>query len=277
MDILYIIGTGSKWSNNELRFSLRSVEKFGKNVGRVFVCGANPGFLSDEVIFIPCDDPTDMPHKNIMHKIQHVLDTTDIGDEFILASDDHFYVKPTDFGKMTVWRYEWRGECIWDYVIKDERYYRSMVETRQLLKEAGLPIYLTNPHCGKPMSRSVWQKTAALRVAAMNLPHGGEVNCIIGNQMIADGVKPTLYRDVKIKHFDNIKDLEQQIGDSHCFSIFDSAIRCGLEQYLLRLFPEPCRYEYTPATKKDNKQPRRIEHTVRKGGSIITKTKYIYD
>lgn len=273
MDILYIIGTGSKWSNNELRFSLRSVAKFGQNVGRIFVCGANPGILSDEVIFVPCDDPYDMPHKNIMHKIQHVIDTTNIGEEFLLSSDDHFFVRPVDFDNYPLYH---KGE-IPSVAQKKENYYYSMVETRQLLEEAGLPVYLTNPHCDTHFSRSVWQKTAALRVAAMNLPHGGEVNCIIGNQMIADGVKPTLYRDVKIIHFDNIKDLEQQIGDSHCFSIFDSAIRCGLENYLLRLFPEPCRYEYMPTTKKDNKQPRRIEYTVRKGGSIITKTKYVYD
>lgn len=37
MDILYVIGRGSKWENNELRYSLRSLEKNGINVGNIFI------------------------------------------------------------------------------------------------------------------------------------------------------------------------------------------------------------------------------------------------
>ena len=274
MDILYIIGTGSKWANNEIRYSLRSVAKFGKNVGRIFVCGANPGILSDEVIFVPCDDPYECAHKNIMHKIGHVIDNTDIGDEFLLSSDDHFFVRPVDFNTYPLY---YKG-AIPEIASKNETYCLSMVETRKLLEDAGLPIYMTNPHCDTHISRSVWQKTEALRVAAMELPHGGEVNCIIGNQMIADGLKPVLYSDVKVGEFSGIGNLKKMIGDSHCFSIYDSAIRCGVEEYLMRLFPTPCRYEYVaPIKPKQKHEPRRIEYKVRKGGAIITKTKYVYD
>lgn len=280
MDILYVIGSGSKWSNNEIRFSLRSVEKFGKNVGRIFVCGVNPGILSDKVIFVPCDDPYDCAHKNIMHKIDYVINHTDISDEFLLSSDDHFFVKPVDFDNYPLYKHECFGKVIPNYVWQEgDNYFYSLAETRKLLEDAGLPYFLTNPHCDTHISRSVWQKTAALRVAAMELPHGGEVNCIIGNQLIADGAKAVLYKDIKIMDFESPADLERQIGDSHCFSIFDSAVRCGLEQYLLRLFPNPSKYEYVaPASPTSTPhQPRRVAYTVRKGAAIITKYKYIYD
>ena len=56
IDILYIVGTGSHWNNYELRYSLRTLEKYGKNIGRVFVSGANPGFLSDKIIYINIPD-----------------------------------------------------------------------------------------------------------------------------------------------------------------------------------------------------------------------------
>ena len=39
-------------SNNELRISLRSVEKNLTGVGKIFVIGENPGFLSEKVIHI---------------------------------------------------------------------------------------------------------------------------------------------------------------------------------------------------------------------------------
>ena len=37
MDVLYIVGPESGHQNRELRWSLRSLEKFGRNLGRVVV------------------------------------------------------------------------------------------------------------------------------------------------------------------------------------------------------------------------------------------------
>lgn len=53
MDIIYSIGSGSTWDNNELRYSLRSLDMYGKSYDRVFVVGNIPEFLSDEVIKVP--------------------------------------------------------------------------------------------------------------------------------------------------------------------------------------------------------------------------------
>ncbi|MBR0299772.1 MAG: hypothetical protein IJQ93_05590, partial [Bacteroidales bacterium] len=56
MDILYIVGAGcSRCNDFELRMSLRSIAMYGKNVGRVFVCGHCPDWLSDEVVKLPLD------------------------------------------------------------------------------------------------------------------------------------------------------------------------------------------------------------------------------
>ncbi|MCQ2310172.1 MAG: hypothetical protein MJZ64_00255 [Paludibacteraceae bacterium] len=275
MDILYIIGAGSKWANNELRYSLRSVAKFGKNVGRIYVCGVNPGIISDKVTFIPCDDPYDTAHKNIQHKIDYAIRNSDIGEHFLLSSDDHFFVRDVDLDKYPLYS---KG-MLPDVVKKNEPYFHSLVETRQLLEQASLPINQTNPHCDTHITRSVWEKTADLRVAAMNLPHGGEVNCIIGNQLIADGMKCTPYRDVKVRQFKSINDLKRQIGDSHCFSIFDSAIYCGLEEYLMQLFPEQCEYELVskPKPKSKRKEPRYVPYYVNMSGAKVIKYKPIYD
>lgn len=37
MDILYILGNGSVHDNMEIRLSLRTVEKYAKNLDRVFI------------------------------------------------------------------------------------------------------------------------------------------------------------------------------------------------------------------------------------------------
>ena len=44
MDIVYILGNGSKFNNEEIRYSLRSLEKF-VNFDRVFIVGECPKFL----------------------------------------------------------------------------------------------------------------------------------------------------------------------------------------------------------------------------------------
>lgn len=275
MDILYIIGAGSTWANNELRYSLRSVSKFGKNVGRIFVCGVNPGILSDKVTFIPCDDPYDMAHKNIQYKIDYAIRNSDIGEHFLLSSDDHFFVRDVDFDEYPLYT---KG-ILPDRTDKNQNYFLSLVETRNLLIKANLTTQQTNPHCDTHITRSVWEKTTDLRVSGMNLPHGGEVNCIIGNQLIADGMKPTPYRDVKIRKFKNIADLKRKIGDNHCFSIYDSAIGCGIEEYLQQLFPTPCEYEVVsvPKYKSTKKEPRRVSYYENICGAKIIKYKYIYD
>jgi len=39
VDVVYPLSNGSHWDNNELRYSLRSLEKYALNLGRVFVVG----------------------------------------------------------------------------------------------------------------------------------------------------------------------------------------------------------------------------------------------
>jgi len=47
MDIVYVLGSGSEWDDNEIRFSLRSVEKYLTGVGNVYIIGKKPNFLKD--------------------------------------------------------------------------------------------------------------------------------------------------------------------------------------------------------------------------------------
>ena len=82
MDILYIIGKNkSLCSNFELKCSLRSIAKYGKNIDRVFVAGYCPEWLSDEVIKIPYEQPyaddnitTHEKHCNIAATILYAIE-----------------------------------------------------------------------------------------------------------------------------------------------------------------------------------------------------------
>jgi len=55
IDVVYPLGSGSAWDNNELRYSLRSLENNLLDLGRVFVVGQRPPWLV-EAVHIPMED-----------------------------------------------------------------------------------------------------------------------------------------------------------------------------------------------------------------------------
>ena len=52
MDILYYIGDGSHHNNEELRYSLRALEKHCKDIDEVWIVGNKPHFLNDKVKYL---------------------------------------------------------------------------------------------------------------------------------------------------------------------------------------------------------------------------------
>ena len=99
MDVVYILGSGSSWNNNEIRFSLRSIAKYGIGVGQIFVVGTLPAFLSDEVIHIPAEDiynPMQNADGNIAYKVMLACQDERLSDNFLFINDDHILLKPID-------------------------------------------------------------------------------------------------------------------------------------------------------------------------------------
>ena len=240
MNILYVIGKGSEWSNNELRLSLRSIAKNGKNVGRVYIVGYKPDFVSDAVTYIPCDDPYDVAHKNILHKVLYAIEHSDIGKHFLISSDDHYYMKTTDFDKLPVYyrqleipekvRDPWSVYC------------NSLHDTRSILLEKGLTIYQTNPHCNTHFDVGIYEKYKDIFDLAMWIPNGGELKCIMGNLLIKEGWKAAPFKDAKLGAKDTIAEIEQR-AKCGCLSSTPGIAGSPLAQYLFKMFNTKCKYE----------------------------------
>lgn len=97
-DIVYILGTDSRWRNNEIRYSLRSL----KNIehGKVFIVGHKPLWLTDQAIHISAEDEYDNKLKNSLTKQIIAAKDPRIGDRFILMNDDFFIMEPTSIVPM---------------------------------------------------------------------------------------------------------------------------------------------------------------------------------
>ena len=102
MDILYVVGTlpkkNSLWRNNELRFSLRSVERFFPNHGKIYIAGKIPQPITN-VTFVNAEDKFHDTffidaQKNTNLKLQKAIEIPELSEEFVLFNDDFFLLQP---------------------------------------------------------------------------------------------------------------------------------------------------------------------------------------
>lgn len=167
MDILYIIGKGcSDCENRELRYSLCSIEKYGKNVGKVYVVGYCPDWLSDEVIKIPFEQPWQKKkdseidtmdnlakkHANLTASVLYAVDNSDIGDEFLVSMDDHIYIRNVDFDNYPFYCTNTNGNL---NLPKDSnrQWQKLLAATRKMLEQENLSIYRCVLHRNMHLSR----------------------------------------------------------------------------------------------------------------------------
>lgn len=244
MDLLYVVGTGSKYNNDELKYSLRSVEKNCTGYDRIFIVGYKPDFLNDNVIHIPCNDRSDVyKHWNMLNKIKVSVDTTDISDNFVLQSDDHFYCKPYDFNKIQIYH---RSEIIREVpkLCSNPRFKTAMVETRKLLEKHNLPTIQTSAHCGTWFNKTIFKSIEdTLIKEALENYWGCEPTCLVEAVMQKElGIKPVPRKDVKINKDASIEAALLRIGDNFCFSVNDRGFQLMLP-YLQQKFPNKSKYE----------------------------------
>jgi len=95
-DLVYTVKRGgSRSDDNELRYSLRSVEKHLKNFRNVYIIGYKPDFITN-VIHIPAEDKMVVPDQNILNKLLTACTHPDISDSFLFFNDDHYLLQDFD-------------------------------------------------------------------------------------------------------------------------------------------------------------------------------------
>jgi len=89
MDIVYILGKGSLANDDELRYSLRSLESRCKDLGKIFIIGESLDWLQN-VCVIPHEDKHKKPWKNALDKVRAMCEHSLLSDDFLLMNDDFF-------------------------------------------------------------------------------------------------------------------------------------------------------------------------------------------
>jgi len=151
-DVVIPLGTGSEFDNQELRFALRSMDKFVPWIRRVFVVGEDPGFLGEDVVFIKAKDSyKHCKDANIISKILAACNSKrNLSESFLYCCDDQVVtdnVAPEDVLPQRVFR--------WSEELSDQfegtLWKRRVRDTMRLF---GDDAFYWEPHIWSPMEKS---------------------------------------------------------------------------------------------------------------------------
>ena len=189
MTVIYTIGTGSTWDNNELRYSLRSLERC-KNVGEVILAGFCPEWVDRSAVrHIYIGDEYHHAHLNITHKIVEAAKA--FSGDFVVMSDDHILLKAFDFDHLPLWH---KGEL---NNVMGNSYQTSIAETRTFLRARNMSAYATNLHFPKLYTREAFERCLPFFRIAAGYQYGLEPSVLIGNTQISMGMQYTYHADNK--------------------------------------------------------------------------------
>lgn len=226
MDIVYILGTGSQWGDNELKYSLRSVEQNLKEYVRIFIVGEKPAFLNDNIIHIPYKDNHKNKQRNIHNKILAACECKEINDNFILFNDDYFIIKPMKLPQVPLYTY---SEYLLDAVPKFKNNYKNHIEkTIQLLGN------VKNYDTHYPITINKKKYIQINEIIDWEVTYGYLTRTLYVNRL------PYTIFPVKItdKIINKVSDIEDKT-----FISCGNTILFGMKKYLENKFINPSKYE----------------------------------
>lgn len=238
MDCVYVLGSGSAWADNELRYSLRSLKNV-QGVDKVFIVGNCPHWVTN-VIHLPFGDHFSCKEKNIMLKLARACGHPDLSDKFLHLHDDHFCLAPTLIHTIPNWcggslqtigrqrpgekKNNWRDACM---------------NTYNALSAAGLPTLNYDLHYPMIFDKNLYP--GIMDRYNWKEPRGFVVKSLYANTA---GLIPTRSPDLKINgEADTMSSLVDRLRGRSWFSIGNKALSPPLKLLFPALYPERSIYE----------------------------------
>lgn len=235
IDLVYVIGIGSPSGNLELKYSIASVEKFGKGVRNIYVIGEDPGFRGN-FIHIPDMDRGRNKQHNIMLKILIACEHPDISDPFCFMNDDFILTKNVDLSVIPYY-YNTNITRMWKSKRKPGHYKTALINTLIALSEKDLPLKHFDIHI--PILYYKENFVEAMGRYNWNERDGYVIKSLYCNTI---GVDPVLSIDPKVvPAYSESEEIASYIKDWFMFSFDDISFTEGMKSFLQSLFPNVIR------------------------------------
>jgi len=237
IDVVYILRNTSKWQNNEIRYSLRSIEKNAKDIaGKVFLIGFCPKFIdTNELVHIVANDPYANKLRNAIYKIKIACHDPRVSEKFMLMNDDFFIMRKMEYvqnySKGSLRHSEKRHRTKAGY------YFKAIKETRKSLREIGIESPIDYETHTPIMIEK--KKFIALENRFNMMGHAHLFRSVYCNVL---GITGKDRRDVKIYWRDSA-DIEK-IKKLDILSTDDKVVMdVQMQKFLKRRFSNPSKYE----------------------------------
>lgn len=233
IDVVYIVGTGSAWKNNELKYSIRSVEKHLKNVRDVWVVGYKPKFINTK--HIQANDSGRTATESVYIKMKLACNNPEISDDFLFFNDDYYLNKTYQADKYPFFYKELLSDTLSRR--KQDSYYRAIENAFNSLTKKELPVKNFENHA--PMLINKKQFLEITSSFDWKNHFGYVLKSIYANSL---KIKGTLEPDLKINFPWEPESLRSMVNQRKVFSS-DKLIPTTLRNLLEELYPNPSKFE----------------------------------
>jgi hypothetical protein len=226
MDIVYPLGNGSTWDDNELRFSLRSISDRLQNFKNVYVIGHRPKWLKN-VIHIPESDPYTCKEANIARKVLRACQEKALSKDFLFMNDDHFLLRESDISIPF-----WRGPELKDHEAPKNNYQRAVKNTRRALIERGLSFHNFDIHVPIVYNKELFP--GVINSFDWSVKNGYVLKSLYCNGLQIPGER---LQDSKLN------DMINQLKTRDWFSIGPGLLSRTVKEFFSEFYPTPSPFE----------------------------------
>jgi hypothetical protein len=197
-DVVIPLGKGSRADNAELKYALRSLAKYGRNLGKVFIIGEKPEIMnwSERLVHVPFVERHGA-YINVWEKLFFASQDDRISERFLFTNDDIYVMKPFDAGDVPYYcRPRELSQMPFANMVFAEiprTYQKMMRRTLEALNRRKMTCYHFGTHQPVNFEKSKVAETFAEFATELYSNKGLSFRCCYGNQhQVERIVNPTV-------------------------------------------------------------------------------------
>lgn len=240
-DVVWKISSNGKWGSHEcLRYSIRSVVKNFKDLGKIVIVGTKPDWIQN-IHFIPCDDPYKKNKDvNITNKLILAASQDWITPDFVNISDDQLIIHPINSSFLRPFTIDSDLRRMTNSK-KTSKYGLRVKNTINVLKSHGLPTHCYE--CHVPMLLNKEKYIEALSKFDYTKGVGLCGNTIFFNYLGDNGEQPVENVRAFIRKGLPMSKIITECRGKLFLGYQRRALNNNLKNYLKQRFPEKSIYE----------------------------------
>jgi len=246
-DIVIPLGTGSVQNNLELRYALRSIERFASNYHRIVIAGAIPDFVTDNenlVLKIRTEKRQWVQNKEarIAYNIFDALSHPEVTDNIAMWNDDYILCKETDVTTIPFYRNRFTLAEVAEQRETCDYYKRSLAKTCEFLKALQRPNFNYDIHCPIIYNKSTFLQMEPAWTESGKSMYGLVVKSTYSNIcLVSEG---PIMRDLKFNNNTRKPNyIKDKVEERWIWSYSDKAFTEGVNEFLSKEYPTHSKFE----------------------------------